>query len=198
MVEIPVQHKKGVVPLWGWLLGAALLLGTIGLIIGLRQCGYQSASEPAAVATRSGACALDNDCPEAQICASAACIPIKAGLADCAMGQVHFATDSAVLRSEDRPAVARMARCLKADQHIKLSIAGSADERGTAEHNADLGERRAIAVAQALQGLGVSAAQLSIVSYGDNYQLCQESDRECWAKNRRASLTPRQDVPAKP
>jgi peptidoglycan-associated lipoprotein len=195
MKEIPVRHKLSlaglvVVPIWAWVLGAFALAGVIGLVVGVRQYNANRTVENTIVVSPSPQCAGDSECADKQLCMSAACVEIKAGLADCVMAQVYFNTDSAEIRAEDSPAVLRMARCLKADQSMKLAIAGNADERGTDEHNAELGEKRAMAVARTLQAQEVSAKQLSVVSYGDNYPLCLHSDQDCWRKNRRASLTP--------
>lgn len=191
MDEIPVKRKQAaVVPIWAWVLGALALLGIIGAIVGMRSCSSKTVENTAVVSPPVGQCVGDGECGEKQLCISAACVDIKAGLADCASAQVHFATDSAEIKAEDKNGVMRMARCLKADQSMKLAIAGNADERGPAEHNAELGEKRAMSVAQALTAQGVSAKQLSVVSYGENYPLCVDSDKECWAKNRRTSLTP--------
>jgi len=195
MEEIPVRHKVpaaglAVVPIWAWVLAALALFGVIGLMVGLRQCASSRSVDRVVVITPSAGCAGDSECGDKQLCMNAACVEIMAGLADCAKAQVHFDTDSAEIKAADQVAVLRMARCLKADLSMKLAIAGNADERGPAEHNAELGEKRAMAVARSLQAQGVSGKQLSVVSYGENYQLCVDSDKECWAKNRRASLTP--------
>ena len=192
MDEIPVKHKQAVVvPIWAWILGALALLGIIGAVVGMRSCSSGKTTETTTVVSPPiGQCAGDSECGEKQLCLSAACVEIKAGLAECANTQVHFATDSAEIPADDKVTIMRMARCLKADQTMKLAIAGNADERGKAEHNAELGEKRAMAVARTLTAQGVSAKQLSVVNYGENYPLCLDSDQECWAKNRRTSLTP--------
>lgn len=192
MDEIPVKRKEPMVPLWAWVLGALALLGLTGLVVGIRSCGTDKAAENTSVAAPTiSHCKADQECGDKQLCLNALCTEIIAGIAECANAQVHFSTDSAELREEDQPGIRRMARCLKADQTMKLAIAGNADERGNAEHNAELGEKRAMAVARTLTAQGVSPRQLSVVSYGENYPLCVESDRDCWAKNRRTSLTPK-------
>ena len=191
MQEIEVRHRVAFFDrskLSAVLILGVVILASIGVILGLRQC---IARDQVAVATApSTTCGGDNECRDRQLCVSAACVDIKPGLAECAEVQVHFATDSADMSAADQVAVTRMARCLKADQSMKLVIAGSTDERGTAAHNSELSEKRAMAVARTLQQQGVSAQQLSVVSYGEHYPLCVESDRDCWAKNRQASLTP--------
>lgn len=84
----------------------------------------------------------------------------------------------------------RMARCLKADHALHVTIEGNADERGTQEYNLALGDQRANAVARYLELLGVSAAQLRTVSFGKEQPLCMEHEEGCWAQNRRAAIKP--------
>lgn len=109
---------------------------------------------------------------------------------DWAATRVHFDTDSAQIRAVDHAALNRTARCLKGSTSTRLTIEGGADERGPEQHNAELAEKRAMAVARYLQERGVSGDQLKVVSYGDNKPLCLESDKECWARNRQAALKP--------
>gem|GEM_PF-225659 len=80
------------------------------------------------------------------------------------------------------------AQYLKGNTAAKLQLGGHTDERGTREYNLALGERRANAVARYLVGLGVSADQLSVVSYGKEKPSADGSDEESWAKNRRVEL----------
>lgn len=80
------------------------------------------------------------------------------------------------------------AQYLKSNAQAKLQIGGHTDERGTREYNLALGERRANAVARYLVGLGVTADQLSVVSYGKEKPAAEGSDDEVWAKNRRVEL----------
>lgn len=198
MEEIPVKQKApvAVIPIWALVLGVVALASLIGFILMMRhRAAANNTEESVAVVTHGAQCSEDSQCGDRQLCLSSTCMEIKSGLADCTIAQVHFATDGADIRAEDKAGVARMARCLKADQSIKLTIAGNADERGPSDHNVELGEQRAMAVARALQAQGVSSKQLSVVSYGDNHPLCVESDKECWAKNRRASLTPQVATP---
>jgi peptidoglycan-associated lipoprotein len=70
----------------------------------------------------------------------------------------------------------------------KLKVEGYCDERGSAEYNLALGEARAKAAKEYLVSVGVSADQLSTVSYGKEKQVCEEHDEACWAKNRRVHI----------
>ncbi len=69
-----------------------------------------------------------------------------------------------------------------------VMIEGHCDERGTPEYNIALGERRAKAVAQYLQNLGVLQSQISTVSYGEEKPVDLSRTSEGFAKNRRAVL----------
>src|SRR5687767_1694603 len=67
-----------------------------------------------------------------------------------------------------------------------ITIEGHADERGTAEYNLALGERRALAARNYLVSLGIPADRLRTVSYGKEFPFDPGHDEAAWAKNRRA------------
>jgi len=68
---------------------------------------------------------------------------------------------------------------------VPLAVSDHCDERGTAEYNLALGERRAAAVSGDLQSLGVAANRILTVSYGRERPFCSETGEGCWAENRR-------------
>jgi peptidoglycan-associated lipoprotein len=106
---------------------------------------------------------------------------LKAALAD-----VYFDYDRFVIGSEGRKILEANARVLKSKNGWKLFVEGHCDERGTADYNLVLGERRAQAVKKYLQNLGVSASQVQITSYGKERPFCAEHSDACWQQNRRA------------
>ena len=71
----------------------------------------------------------------------------------------------------------------------KLIIEGHADERGSAEYNLALGDRRAHAVQEFLSSMGIPGPQLAVVSYGKERPVCTDESESCWQKNRRAHVT---------
>jgi peptidoglycan-associated lipoprotein len=77
---------------------------------------------------------------------------------------------------------------LKDYPDYKLTIEGHADERGSAEYNVALGDRRAAAAKDYLVGIGIPAPQLSVLSYGKEKPVCQEHDETCWQRNRRIHI----------
>ncbi|MBF8258890.1 MAG: peptidoglycan-associated lipoprotein [Actinobacteria bacterium] len=75
---------------------------------------------------------------------------------------------------------------MKKNAGAKLQIEGHCDERGTAEYNLALGDRRAESARKYLVSLGISGGALSIISFGEMRPLDQGHTDEAWAKNRRA------------
>ncbi|NIQ98388.1 MAG: OmpA family protein, partial [Desulfuromonadales bacterium] len=68
---------------------------------------------------------------------------------------------------------------------------GHCDERGSDSYNLALGEKRARAAHDYLVSLGISPERLSIISYGEERPLVQQSTENAWAKNRRAEFVVR-------
>lgn len=101
---------------------------------------------------------------------------------------VYFAFDDARISSEYAEVLAAHADFLVKNPTTTVTIEGHCDERGTPEYNIALGERRAKAVAQYLQNLGVSSSQVSTVSYGEEKPLIKASNQDAYAKNRRGVL----------
>ena len=99
---------------------------------------------------------------------------------------VRFDFDKSEVKEDGRKTCQVVADYLKKHPGVKLLIEGHCDERGTAEYNMALGDRRATAVMSYLVSLGVSKAALSTVSFGKEKPLDPGHDEEAWAKNRRA------------
>jgi peptidoglycan-associated lipoprotein len=101
---------------------------------------------------------------------------------------VYFDFDQDTLRPEFQAIMACHAKYLNDQPGSRITLEGNADERGTREYNLGLGERRGNAVSGALQGAGGSAAQITVVSYGEERPTCTGSDESCWSKNRRVEI----------
>ena len=99
---------------------------------------------------------------------------------------VYFGYDSAELSAEGRAALDANAAVLKKYPAWTVTIEGHCDERGTAEYNLALGERRAVAAQAYLVALGIPASRVKIVSYGKEFPFDPGHDEAAWAKNRRA------------
>ena len=102
---------------------------------------------------------------------------------------VYFDLDSSDLRQDSRDVLSKNAEILlKSKPATKIKIEGHCDERGSAEYNLALGERRAKSVQQYLLTLGVQPDRLSVISYGKEKPAVQGTSEEAWAKNRRAEF----------
>ncbi|AJC65669.1 MULTISPECIES: peptidoglycan-associated lipoprotein Pal [Dickeya] len=101
---------------------------------------------------------------------------------------VYFDLDKYDIRPDFAQMLDAHAAFLRSNPSYKVTIEGHADERGTPEYNIALGERRANAVQMYLQGKGVSADQISVVSYGKEKPAVLGHDEAAWSKNRRAVL----------
>lgn len=99
---------------------------------------------------------------------------------------IHFDFDRSFIREDAKPVLAKVAEAMKADRPSALSIEGHCDERGTAEYNLALGERRAEAAKKYLVSLGVEAGSISTISFGEEKPVDPGHTEEAWAKNRRA------------
>lgn len=99
---------------------------------------------------------------------------------------VRFDFDKSEVKEGGRKTCGVVADYLKKHPQAKMLIEGNCDERGTAEYNMALGERRATAVLTYLVSLGVPKAALSTVSFGKEKPLDPGHDEGAWAKNRRA------------
>ncbi len=99
---------------------------------------------------------------------------------------VFFDYDRAMVRNDQKAALNDNADWLKANPRAKLLIEGHCDERGTAEYNLALGERRAKAVKDYLVSAGIAPDRISSVSYGEERPFVLGHDESAWKWNRRA------------
>ena len=101
---------------------------------------------------------------------------------------IFFDYDSSEVRSDFNDVLAAHASYLAANPNVSVRLEGHADERGSREYNIGLGERRAQAVRQMLMIQGVSASQLSTVSFGEERPVAFGSTEADWAQNRRVEF----------
>ena len=101
---------------------------------------------------------------------------------------VHFAFDSAAVLSKEENKLVIVSEKLKSDASAKLLIEGHCDERGTEEYNRSLGERRALALREALSRAGIDASRIRTISYGKDKPADSAHDESAWSKNRRGEF----------
>jgi len=99
---------------------------------------------------------------------------------------VFFALDSSEIDTAGKAALDSNAPLMKRFPGWTVTIEGHCDERGTAEYNLALGERRATAARAYLVSLGIPADRIKTVSYGKEFPFDPGHDETAWAKNRRA------------
>jgi len=102
---------------------------------------------------------------------------------------VHFEYNEYNVTDEDKGILQRQSTWLQRYPQVRITVEGHCDERGTREYNLALGARRANAVKEYHESLGVSASRLDTISYGKERPICTESDDNCWAQNRRGVST---------
>jgi peptidoglycan-associated lipoprotein len=103
---------------------------------------------------------------------------------------VYFAFDQSSVGTSQIPKLEATANYLKQHQDVGVIIEGNCDERGSAEYNIGLGEKRALAVRDYLDQLGVPANRMQTISYGSERPANPGHDEAAWLKNRRANLVP--------
>jgi outer membrane protein OmpA-like peptidoglycan-associated protein len=105
------------------------------------------------------------------------------------MQDALFDYDKADIRPDAQAAIKHDAEYLNAHPDVAVLIGGFADDRGSAEYNLVLGERRAEAARAALIAAGVDPERLQIISYGKEVQVCTAENEACRQQNRRAAFS---------
>jgi peptidoglycan-associated lipoprotein len=105
---------------------------------------------------------------------------------DSPLKPVFYELDSADLSQPAQQTLQENANVLKKYGTWQITIEGHCDERGTAEYNLALGERRAITARDYLVSLGIPAARVKTVSYGKEFPFDPGHNDAAWSKNRRA------------
>jgi peptidoglycan-associated lipoprotein len=105
---------------------------------------------------------------------------------DSPLQPVFFALDSSDLDDAGRAVVTANAALLRRNPTWVIMVEGHCDERGTAEYNLALGERRAVAVRAYLVSLGIPPGRVTTVSYGNEFPFDPGHDEGAWSRNRRA------------
>jgi peptidoglycan-associated lipoprotein len=101
------------------------------------------------------------------------------------LADVYFDLDESTVRDDARGALQKNADWMKRWTSTRISIEGHCDERGSAEYNLGLGDRRANAVKTYLVNLGVPADRITVVSKGKEAPFCSDKNEACWQQNRR-------------
>jgi peptidoglycan-associated lipoprotein len=98
---------------------------------------------------------------------------------------IHFDYDKITLNPEAKESLNKLGEWLLKNTSVQVLVEGHCDDRGTAEYNLALGERRAHAAKKYLIQLGINADRISTISYGKERPLDPGHSEAAWAKNRR-------------
>jgi peptidoglycan-associated lipoprotein len=101
---------------------------------------------------------------------------------------VYFGFDEYTVQTKYQKMLSAHASYLKANPNQKIIIQGNTDDRGTAEYNLALGQRRSDAVRKSLNLMGVSDNQMEAVSFGKEKPKAEGDNEAAWAENRRADI----------
>jgi peptidoglycan-associated lipoprotein len=105
---------------------------------------------------------------------------------DSPLQPLFFELDSSEVSGAGQQVLQANASVLKKYPGMQVTVEGHCDERGTAEYNLALGERRALAAKNYLVSLGIAADRIKTVSYGKEFPFDPGHDDGAWLKNRRA------------
>ena len=101
---------------------------------------------------------------------------------------VFFGFDDSAIRDQDKDVVELQGRYLATHPDVSVRVEGNTDERGGAEYNLALGQRRAEALAKALRVFGAKDSQMETVSWGEEKPAAQGHEESAWTQNRRADV----------
>lgn len=105
---------------------------------------------------------------------------------------IFFDFDKSNIRDDAKPNLLEDQQWLKANSAAQITIEGHCDERGTAEYNLGLGERRTKAARDYLVAAGIDATRMKIISYGKERPFVLGHDEAAWKWNRRAHFVVRE------
>lgn len=101
---------------------------------------------------------------------------------------IYFDFDQALIKSEYTDTIKKDYEVLNAMPQMTARLEGNCDDRGSAEYNLALGQKRAEAVRKALGVMGIDTSRLEAISYGKEKPRCTEQTEQCWAENRRVDV----------
>ena len=125
---------------------------------------------------------------KAQAAREAAMKRAAAALTDLNIQNIYFDFDRSNIRPDAREILKANAEIFRQKADAKIIVEGHCDERGTAEYNMALGERRAQETKQYLINLGIDASRIATISYGEERPADNRSTEDAWAMNRRAQF----------
>ncbi len=112
----------------------------------------------------------------------------EAALKAAKLDPIYFDFDQWSIREDQKEIMMKNSQWLQANPNAQVRLEGHCDERGTAEYNLALGQKRAEAAKAFLEALGISSQRLITISYGEERPFDPGHDEAAWAKNRRVDV----------
>ncbi|MGH7742513.1 MAG: peptidoglycan-associated lipoprotein Pal [Candidatus Eiseniibacteriota bacterium] len=167
------------------------LLGVLMALVVTSGCAHKPKPAPAAPTTPAPAETQQVPTPAPTPAATTAPAPDAAAttLKSEDLGTIYFDFDSANLSEQARGMLDHSAKLLRDHPGVHVLIEGDCDERGTAEYNQALGEKRAQAARDYLVAAGIAASRIDIISYGKEHPVDPGHDERAWSHNRRAAFS---------
>ena len=151
-----------------------------------KEAADKAAKEAANKAAREAADKAAREAVEKEKAKKEAAEKAAAILKELQMADINFDFDKSNLKPEAQEVLKKGTPAYLKYRDYKLVIEGHCDERGTAEYNLALGEKRATEAAKYLTDLGIDKERIKTISYGKEMPLDKGHDEDSWAKNRRA------------
>lgn len=101
---------------------------------------------------------------------------------------IYYEYDKAEIKPEGKKLIEAHADYLRSNPGVKVVVEGNADERGSAEYNLALGQRRADNVSKIMTLLGVSSDRIETVSFGKEKPKVSGHEESAWSENRRSDI----------
>lgn len=104
------------------------------------------------------------------------------------LNNLFFDFDSYALQETSLPEINRLAKILKENPTLKVSIEGHTDNTGKADYNLQLSQNRARAVSEQLISLGIDDSRVIYEGFGSQKPIADNFNEEGRAKNRRVEF----------
>jgi len=101
---------------------------------------------------------------------------------------IYYEYDRSEIKADDKKVIEAHADYLRSNPGVKVVVEGNADERGSAEYNLALGQRRADNVSKIMTLLGVSSDRIETVSFGKEKPKVAGHEESAWSENRRSDI----------
>lgn len=169
---------------------SATVCATLALAFALGACAPKVRLNDSAAQGAAGSNTTQTDDADSRAVANVAApsTSVDMSQAEAAQRLVYFDYDSYAIKPEFEALMQKNAAYLKADPKRTVALEGHADVRGGREYNLALGQKRADAVKQALNLLGVSETQMEAISFGKEKPVALGMDEDSHAQNRRVEI----------